>query len=594
MRRAARIDGFETFVAADAVVGVDDEVAFRQRRGVGDEVLRLARLLAARLGEAVAEDVLFGDHAQAGGAEAAFERHHHHRQRDHRQGFHLGPGFGGLDACRAVVAQHRRKSVARAQGQRRDHHPPPLGPLFGDIGHDFREHSVEAARAHLGERAPRQAVHRADGRIGIVFGRGVEAGEQNRRVDRDVATPFRVVEIKARGRHRMVGSAAVPQARGLRRLARDVVFVDLVPRGFQAFVQARVEHDGGFRRVGEQRVHAVGKQRQPMLHPHEAPTGGNRLVERIVGDRAEKLAVAGAELGNARLVEADLADRAQHQAFERATGALRHRVEGAQRVEGVAEEVEARRIGCTGGEDVDDAAAHRVFARLQHLLGTAVAVAFEERNQVRRVDRRTADEVEMRARHGLAQRHPLHRRARRGEDQAALAHRFVGEARQGFQPPPDDFGMRRGAVVGYRIPGGEFEDFDVGREEADRFGETRELHVIRRDMQHAAGRGARKIAQNRRIVSRRDPGQGQPRAGVKLFNGCCQRNVLTYSKSISCRITGESIAAGTGALRQSQSRRSLSGTSRIASYSRSAGPSKPFKWADANAPITKSSSFMPR
>ena len=34
------------------VLGVDDEVALGERRGVGDEILRLARLLAARLGEA--------------------------------------------------------------------------------------------------------------------------------------------------------------------------------------------------------------------------------------------------------------------------------------------------------------------------------------------------------------------------------------------------------------------------------------------------------------------------------------------------------------------------------------------------------------
>ena len=60
-------------IAADAVVGMDDEIARRQRRQLGQEGGgALARLAAAD--QPVAEHVLFGEDGDFGGREAVVER----------------------------------------------------------------------------------------------------------------------------------------------------------------------------------------------------------------------------------------------------------------------------------------------------------------------------------------------------------------------------------------------------------------------------------------------------------------------------------------------------------------------------------------
>src|SRR3546814_9860450 len=66
----------------------------------------------------------------------------------------------------------------------------------------------------------------------------------------------------------------------------------------------------------------------------------DRLVERIVAHGAEGLAVAGAETLDRGGVENDLADRLQHQLAGGFGGALGQRVEEAQALQLVAEEVE--------------------------------------------------------------------------------------------------------------------------------------------------------------------------------------------------------------------------------------------------------------
>ena len=72
MRRARRLDGLQPLEAADAVVDMDDEVAGSERRGLGEEVLRALRA-ALRPHEAVAEDVLLGEHREVTGLEARLE-----------------------------------------------------------------------------------------------------------------------------------------------------------------------------------------------------------------------------------------------------------------------------------------------------------------------------------------------------------------------------------------------------------------------------------------------------------------------------------------------------------------------------------------
>ncbi len=75
VRGAEHGDGLEAGEAADAVVGVHDEIADRKARRLGQHVDGRA-LLAARAHEAVAEDVLLADDGELRRLEALLEAEH--------------------------------------------------------------------------------------------------------------------------------------------------------------------------------------------------------------------------------------------------------------------------------------------------------------------------------------------------------------------------------------------------------------------------------------------------------------------------------------------------------------------------------------
>ena len=84
MRRAGDVDRLQRLVAADAVIGMDDEIARRQRRRLGDELVEAAAA-ARRAREPVAEDVLLAEQHQVVGREALLERQHGEPDRRARQ-----------------------------------------------------------------------------------------------------------------------------------------------------------------------------------------------------------------------------------------------------------------------------------------------------------------------------------------------------------------------------------------------------------------------------------------------------------------------------------------------------------------------------
>ena len=90
MRRAGRLDRLQADEAADAVIGMDDEVAGRQRRRFGDEVGGALALLRAAH-QPVAENVLLGDDDEVVGLEAGFERQHGERRLPRRRAFRPRP-----------------------------------------------------------------------------------------------------------------------------------------------------------------------------------------------------------------------------------------------------------------------------------------------------------------------------------------------------------------------------------------------------------------------------------------------------------------------------------------------------------------------
>ncbi len=95
-----------------------------------------------------------------------------------------------------------------------------------------------------------------------------------------------------------------------------------------------------------------------------------------------------AEAGDAGRVERDFGDGAEDEFGELGGAALGGGVEAAEAFDGVAEQVDADRVGLAGGEEVDDAAAGGVFAGLHDGAGAAVAVGFEEGDDLSRAGRR--------------------------------------------------------------------------------------------------------------------------------------------------------------------------------------------------------------
>ena len=159
MRRARGLDRLQPLEAADAVVDVDDEVAGRQRRRLGDEVLRPARA-PLRAHQPVAEDVLLGEDGEVAGLEARFEAPDGDRDRVLRSRERVGEAPDRLRLRQAVVVEHVAEPLARAFRPRGEHHPPPL-PLQGaDVGHGGIE-DVRALLGPLGDEvapAPRRAI----------------------------------------------------------------------------------------------------------------------------------------------------------------------------------------------------------------------------------------------------------------------------------------------------------------------------------------------------------------------------------------------------------------------------------------------------
>ncbi len=297
-----------------------------------------------------------------------------------------------------------------------------------------------------------------------------------------------------------------------------------------------------------------------MLQARVRPAGADRRVERVVAaHRAEGLAVAAAETRDRRLVQDHLADRPEREALGLAYGALAQRVEAAQGLELVAEEVQAQRLGLARRVDVDDAAAQRVLARLAHGLRALVAVGREEGHQVPRVQpvARPAGQhppLERRAR-----RQALQQRAHRGDDEAPAGRwRGVHQAGETGDAPGDDVAVRADPVVGQAVPGRQGQDLGLRREEPDRLGQARHARVVPRHMEQRpglAGRPARREAsrQHQGVHALRRVGEQH---AARFRQPFCERFQRCYGFNLNCRnkrVTSWSCSAGGALLPVSQS-----------------------------------------
>ena len=344
--------------------------------------------------------------------------------------------------------------------------------------------------------------------------------------------PFLRLHVKRAGRQRTVRrDACLWMCHG--GLARVVIVLHLPEPLAGGIVDERVEGDRHALRVIEQRVEPVVEERQPVLDARITAAFADGFVEPVVaGRRAELGHVALAEAADALGRELHLADRHEIERAELADRALRFRIERADRFEGVAEEVEPHGPGEAGRVKVDDAAAHRVFARVAHRARAQEAVHLQPGDEGVHVDHVAGRGGEAFRRDARARRHALQDGIDGGREKA----RPLGGGARARQPRQRRHALRghrrvrRDAVVGLAIPGREGQHLDLRRDEAQRVLQhllalpvARHMDESRRPLRKGAER-PRQVGDDERVEPVRNAGQGQAAAPFQGIDGAGEWN----------------------------------------------------------------------
>ncbi len=256
------------------------------------------------------------------------------------------------------------------------------------------------------------------------------------------------------------------------------------------FFGQRLKNDGTAGHVIEQRFHLLVEQRQPVLHAGITAALGDGGVEHVVRTGgAERRHIAGAEGADRVARELEFGHRHEIERAQLGTGALRLRIEAADGFQRVAEKIEPHRLAHAGREQVENAAAHCVIAWLAHRRGAIEAVEIEPLHDAGHRQEISGRGGERLPRHDLARRHALQDGVDGGEHHGGLgAGLDAGEPRQRRHALGHHGGVRRHAIVGQAIPGGEFQDFGVRREKRDRAVQHRHARAVAADHGRADGR----------------------------------------------------------------------------------------------------------
>ena len=543
MRCAARGDRDQPLETADAMVDMHHEIAGRQRRRLGDEVLG-AHAAPGGADQALAEDVLFADDDKVVALDPAFEPQNGHADAAWRQRGKFCEGRHGLAVGAAMLREQGLQPVARA-GAVAGHHNAAPATKLGEYMIANRVEDVGAGlrlRTCLGEALPQAPAEIPTLRA---FARRGEGRERCDGLAAQALPPFLRRQIEAVRQERPIGRPIAVLA--LREFgARGIGLVDLLDPGDQGLVGLMVERHDRVGRVVEKCLEAAVEQRQPMLESAIAASRADRLVERIGGaSRPEQFPIAGAESFDGRGIEQDLADRLEGEQTQPVRADLRRRIEPAYRLERVADQVEPQRLlGCRR-KDVDAPAPQRVFAWFAHGVAAHVAVAGEEARQRLERDALADDRAKTAGGEHFPWRHALqHRVDGRHHDPALARPRggSPGEFGERGYAAADDIADRRDAVIGQAIPGGEIENRQARREERQGLDDLRAARRLAGDMQHrAAGR------------SRRRDGTGiEPRRYACQFGALARRqgrkighDAMSAAKRRSRAITALSCSAGT-------------------------------------------------
>ena len=216
-----------------------------------------------------------------------------------------------------------------------------------------------------------------------------------------------------------------------------------------------MQHHGGLRaQVVKHGGGVVKKQGQVVLNAGRGHARAHVFVDAALGRVAfEQLAPAAAKLGARSLVHRKLAPGQQAHLGHRVQAALAVGVEGADAVDLIVKQIHPKGHQRAHGKQINQAAAHRVFAGADHLRHVAVARQRELRLEFALVELLPHLELKGVASQKRRGREPVQRGGGGHEHHVgALLFVALADAPQRGQPLADQVLVRRKGVVGQGFP----------------------------------------------------------------------------------------------------------------------------------------------
>ena len=331
---------------------------------------------------------------------------------------------------------------------------------------------------------------------------------------------FGVQKQRFRCQHRALGVT----------LGQAVTLLRVLGEAVEGGLQVTMQHQGSRVRGACTQVvkhggRVIKKQRQIIFNAGRGYPNADVFVDAAAGRVAlEQLAPAFAELGPGRIVHRELAPWQQPHFGHRVQAALAVRVKGANAVDFVVPQIHAVGHQAAHGEQVNQAAAHRVFAGADDLAHVVVPGQRElclefglvqllldlEFKGVSRQKPRRRQAIQ---RGGGGYQHHISAFVALGPQAAVL------DAPQGRQPFADQVLMRRKRVVRQGFPIREHDTSDVGRKKRHFIQQTLSVCRVCRDDGQQLASGlftGSQLRQQERVGRCHRAGQGVALAGIEF------------------------------------------------------------------------------
>ena len=433
LRMAVDVERLEALVAADAVIDVHDRRTDGELRQVADHQIGVDAARRRARGDVVvaaAEDLRLGDDGEPGQPGAAFDVGDRRRK-------------GDALVEELLEGRHRGGPQARPGEE--------LLEVLGASGGLRREQHGNRAVLEEAAQQPRfvpSAVARGDFRQGTAVEADAVAVQRPVGVDLDAWVGLEhVTQLRARQVQRTWLEDG-PLDVVAQRLVTAVQFV-LEAGGLGHRVRVE-DDDGRFRQEVEEGRRLLEEERQVVLDARMRDAATDVLVHGTAAHiDVERPVPAVAEARDPFGVEGHFAGRQHAHRLDALCGALRVRIEGAQGLDAVVEQVDAQRGAGAHGEDVHQGAAHGILAALPDGAHVLVAGTVQARALFVDGEALAGAQGERVCIHEGSGREPLHERANRGDEHAV---RDVAQLVEGGQAIGNDVLVGREVVVGERLP----------------------------------------------------------------------------------------------------------------------------------------------